>query len=102
MQVDIGTGIFVRNTQTIRAAHRNGLVYMEVNGRVLEMRTPVAHRVGFALVKKAGEALPNEFIKLVINGYALNLPSKSAKKVGAALLRKADHADDFQRQRTNQ
>jgi len=69
---------------------------MLINDKMLEMRTPVAHKTGFAMVKNAGEASPNEFVVLKVNGYALNFPPKSAKQVGGSLLRKADDADDYQ------
>jgi len=72
-------------------------VYLLVDDKMLEMRTPAAHKTGFALVKQAGEALPGEFVVLKVNGYALNFPPKSATQVGGALLRKADDADDFQK-----
>ena len=96
LEVTKSAGIFVPNVNEVRARTRNGLVYLLINDKVLEMRTPAAHKTGFALVKHAGEAGPSEFVVLKVNGYALNFPPKSAKQVGGALLRKADVADDFQ------
>ena len=70
---------------------------MLIDGKVLEMRTPKAHRTGFDLVKQAGEALPNEFVVLSVNGETFDFLPHIAKQVGASLLRKADDADDFQK-----
>jgi len=81
----------------VSVRHREGMVYLLANGKVLPLRTPAAHATGFALVKEAGLALDTEFVVLEINGAALNFPTKSAKQIGAALLRKADAADDFQK-----
>lgn len=96
LQVQKDSGIFVPNVAKVRVRQQQGFVYLIAGSKTLEMRTPVAHRIGFALVKQAGEIFPGEHIQLVINGSALNFDEKGAKQVGAALLRKADCADDFQ------
>jgi len=97
LQVTLNSGVFVPNVKEVRARTRQGLVYLLVDDKMLEMQTPAAHKTGFALVKQAGEALPGEFVVLKVNGYALNFPPKNAKQVGGSLLRKADDADDFQK-----
>lgn len=101
LEVTRSAGFFSPNVGMVAVRQRYGLVYLFVDDRdPLEMRTPAAHKTGFALVKMAGEALQNklnEFVVLRINGVALNFPPKGAKKVGAALLRRADDADDFQK-----
>ena len=99
LSVSLGSGLYIPNINEVRVRTRQGLVYFIANDKMLEMRTPAAHKTGFAMVKKAGEALPGEFVKLVINGSALSFLPKSAKQIGAALLRRADAADDFQLQR---
>jgi hypothetical protein len=101
LSVSLSTDLYVPRLAEIRVRHRHDFVYLIVGDKAVEMRTPAAHRTGFALVKKAGEALPGEFVKLVINGVALNFPPKSAKQIGASLLRKADAVDDFQLQRVS-
>jgi len=75
---------------------RGGLVYALIGDKMLEMRTPEAHRIGFAMCKKAGEAEAGELIIVKINGTELQFPPNNARQVGGALLRKADDADDFQ------
>ena len=97
LTVTRSAGFFTSNVREVRVRQRYGLVYLLVDGKLLEMTTPKAHRTGFDLVKQAGEALPNEFVVLKINGESLNFPSATAKQVGASLLRKADDADDFQK-----
>ena len=97
LTVTRNAGFFTPNVQYVSVKHRHGFVFLLVDGKVLEMRTPAAHATGFALVKEAGLALDTEFVVLEINGAALNFPTKSAKQIGAALLRKADAADDFQK-----
>jgi hypothetical protein len=101
LEVSLSTGLYVPNVQQATAATRNGLVYLLIDGKMLEMRTPAAHKTGFAMVKQAGSALPGEHVVLKVNGDALNFPPEGAKQVGAALLRKADDADDFQIMRTD-
>ena len=97
LEVTRSAGFFMPNVNTVRVKQKTGLVYLLIDDRLLEMRTPEAHKTGFAMVKIAGEAVQNEFVVLRINGVALNFPPKGATKVGAALLRKADDADDFQK-----
>ena len=98
IEVTRKAGIYHPNVQKVVVPQqKNGLVYALINDSLLEMRTPAAHKVGFALVRQAGEASPSENIVLLINGVALNFPPKGAKQFGAALLRRADDADDFQK-----
>ena len=101
LEVTLSTGIFIPNVNAVRVRHRAGLVYLFVDDCLVEMRTPIAHKTGFALVCQAGEAMENEFIILRINGDDLNFPTHNARQIGAALLRKADDADDFQQQMTH-
>lgn len=71
-------------------------MYALIGDKMLEMRTPEAHRIGFAMCKQAGLAEPGELIVVKINGSELQFPPNNARQVGGALLRKADDADDFQ------
>ena len=97
LEVTRSAGFFSPNVGAVVVRQVYGMVYMFIDEKILEMRTPAAHKTGFAMVRHAGEALENEFVILRINGVALNFPPKSAKQVGAALLRRADDADDFQK-----
>jgi len=95
--VERSTGIYTPNVGACRARTRAGLVYLFIDDKPIELHTPDAHKLGFAMVKQGGEAMPQEFIVVKVNGVALNFPPKSAKQVGAAILRRADAADDFQK-----
>ena len=64
LEVTRSAGFFTPNVNAVRVNQRYGLVYLMAGGKVIEMRTPAAHKTGFALVKQAGEALHNEFIIL--------------------------------------
>lgn len=97
ISVDLCTGICEVPADTVSAAMRKGMVYLVVGAKVLEMNTTNAVETGLAMVTKAGEAMPNEFVRLKARGLSLDFPSISANQIGAALLRKADVADDFQR-----
>jgi len=97
MEVTRSAGFFSPNVNEVRVRQRYGLVYLMAGDKVLEMRTPLAHKTGFDLVKQAGEALPGEFVILRVNGQELNFLSHQAKQIGGSLLRKADDADDFQK-----
>ena len=94
--VDKRDGLFVPNVLSARTAHRYGLVGLIIDGRVIEMKTPKAHRTGFDMCKLAGQCLPREYVVLNINDVEFNFPPQQAKQVGGSLLRKADDADDFQ------
>lgn len=99
IEVSRKIGIYSENV-IHRVRTRNGLVYWIIGDKAVEMRTPEAHRIGFALCKQAGEAEGAELIIVKLHGRELQFLPNTAKKVGAALLRKADAADDFQLQRT--
>ena len=99
IEVSRSVEILTVGTFTVRVRSRYGLVYWLIGDKVLELRTPAAHKTGFALVKHASEATANELVVVKINGEKIQFPPSNAKQVGAALLRKADDADDFQQQR---
>ena len=102
IEVTRSAGFFSPNVDRGFVRQRHGFVYLFIDGRTpLKMRTPTAHKTGFAMVVQAAKALPNEFVVLKVNGEELNFPSPAAKQVGGSMLRKADDADDFQIQRLN-
>lgn len=98
IEVTRSTGIFVPNNKEIRVNQRCGLVYLFVDGKIIQMKTPVAHKTGFTLIRQANDAeREGEYIILRVDGEPINLLNDTAKGIGASLLRKADDADDFQR-----
>lgn len=75
-----------------------GRVVLLIGGKQLDMSTPVAVKVGLALVKNGGGYLdPHDVVVFNISGVEVFLLPETAMKIGGAILRKADHADDWQR-----
>jgi len=93
-------GLYFDNLSEVRTTDQHGHVYLRIADKVCEMTTSVATKIGVALVTKAGELLPGEFLQLVINGNRFNVLSLPARRLGGALLRRADRADDWQRAHT--
>ena len=87
----------------IRVRNVGPLVAMVFENKQIEVRTPTAHQIGFAIIRaaddciKANELGAKEFVVLTINHADIHLPASSARKLGAALVRRSDPADDFQR-----
>lgn len=76
-----------------------GSVVLFIGDKRLEMKTPVAVKIGLALVKNGGGILePGDMVVLDISGIEVLLLPETAIKVGGSILRKADRADDWQRQ----
>lgn len=97
LDVTKATGV-MRGTPSRVAVRQDGpIVVLFVADKSVQMTTPIAHRVGFALVVNARDCAPAEFVRLTINGESVDFPPRSARQVGGALLRKADGADDWQR-----
>jgi len=96
ISIDLSAGFFTGNTKRIVLRDERGLVVMFINDAKIEFRTPAAHKAGFALVKKASQALPGEFVVMNINGQDIELPPAQAKKIGVSMLRRSDSADDYQ------
>jgi hypothetical protein len=101
IEVDLDRGLYEGRYAQTRVRTQGGLVCWLVGDKAVTMRTLVAHRVGFALVKKSAEAGPGELVSVKINGDSIQFIPNNARQVGGALLRKADDADDFQIQRTS-
>ena len=88
----------------IRVRSEGPLVVMILREKKIELRTPTAHKIGFALIRAADDCIKvnrepgaKEFVALTINTTAdIHLPPDAARKLGAALLRRSDPADDFQ------
>lgn len=75
-----------------------GNVVLFYQDKRLEMSTPVAVKIGLALVKHGGGVLePSDIVVLSISGVEVLLLPETATRIGGALIRKADKADDWQR-----
>jgi len=72
-------------------------VILFIDGKRLEMSTPVAVKIGLQLVRSAGTAQEGELVTLIISGVEVLLLPDTATRIGGAILRKADKADDWQR-----
>lgn len=86
----------------IRARSRDGKVYVLMGAKVLEMTTPVAIKVGFALAKNGGACICHgDVVALEIGGEEFHLLPDVAVQLGGVLMLKADRADDWQRANPN-
>jgi hypothetical protein len=75
-----------------------GQVVLFVGDKRLEMSTPVAVKVGLAMVDDGGSVLQvGDIVVLEISGFEVLLLPETAMRIGGAILRKANHADDWQR-----
>lgn len=82
----------------IRASARGRMVCLLLGSKALEMTTPVAVKVGFALAKNGGACLYHgDMVLLEIGGEEFTLPPAIAVQLGGVMMLKADKADDFQR-----
>lgn len=96
ISVDRRSGILEPRAHRIAVRSRYGSVLMNIDGKIIELTTIVAHRIGMDLVCKANDCLPSELINVNINNEKLGLLPEHATQIGGALLRKADDADDWQ------
>lgn len=82
----------------IRARSRDGRVFMLMGAKVLEMTTPTATKIGFALAKNGGACICHgDVVALEIGGEEFHLLPAVAVQLGGVLMLKADRADDWQR-----
>lgn len=82
----------------IRTRTRGGHVQMLIGTKMLDMTTPVAVKVGFALAKNGGACMYlGDFVCFEIGGEEFHLLPAVAVQLGGMLMLKADRADDWQR-----
>lgn len=94
--------VYVPPKGDIRIAQRNEKVALLIGEKVVEMTTPVAVKVGFALSKNGGACMYlGDVVTLSINGEMFYLLPKIAVQVGGGLMLKADKADDWQREHSS-
>lgn len=96
VEVNSAPDIYIPSFEKIIARSRNGLVYLIIDNKAIEMNTLTAHKIGYTMAMAVPKLSPHELISLIINGESIDMLKLTAKKVSAALLRKADDADDWQ------
>lgn len=96
------TAAYVTIQGDIRTRARGGRVHMLIGTKALEMTTPVAVKVGFALAKNGGACMYlGDVVSLEIGGEEFHLLPAVAVQLGGILMLKADRADDWQRANPN-
>jgi hypothetical protein len=81
----------------IVARYRARHVYVLMGDKQLELTTPIAVKVGFALAKNGGACMYlGDVVTLEINGDEFHLLPSQAVQLGGVMLKKADRADDWQ------
>ena len=96
IKVNLSSGVYQGGNHKIVVRSENGQVIVFIDQSRVEFNTPTAFKLGFAMVKKAGEALVGDFVSLLINSKELQLLPSQALQVGGAILRKFEDADDYQ------
>lgn len=91
--------MFVPTVGYVRARFRNDRVYLLIGDKQLEMTTPIAAKVGFALCKNGGACrYLGDFVFIEIGGEEFHLLPADAEQLGGVMLKKTDRADDWQRE----
>jgi hypothetical protein len=89
---------FVPFVGEMRARFRNDRVYVLLGTKALEMTTPVAAKVGFALTQNGGACFyQGDVVSFQIGGEEFCLLPEQAIQLGGVMLKKTDRADDWQR-----
>jgi hypothetical protein len=90
---------FVPFVGEMRARFRNDRVYLLLGSKALEMTTPVASKVGFALTQNGGACFyQGDVVLFEIGGEEFCLLPETALQLGGVMLKKTDRADDWQRE----
>ena len=96
ISVEIKSNSILSSTHNIIVGHRFGLVLMNIDGAILEFKTPAAFKLGWDIAAKSGAMLDGETLCVKINNKEIYLGKEHGLKLGGGLLRKCDDADDFQ------
>ena len=96
ISVSLSTGVYCPWSARVRVGHDRGHVRVAINEKAIELTTPAAHKMGYSLAVKGGQAQRGEHVTLSINGERLQLLPEHAVQLGGAILRKTDDADDYQ------
>jgi hypothetical protein len=82
----------------MRARFRNGRVHLLLGTKALEMTTPVAAKVGYALAQNGGACFYlGDVVSFSVGGEEFTLLPEVAIQLGGVMLKKTDRADDWQR-----
>ena len=91
--------LFVPFKGELRARFRNDRVYVLLGTKALEMTTPVAFKVGYALAQNGGACFyQGDVVLFEIGGEEFTLLPETALQLGGVMLKKTDRADDWQRE----
>jgi len=91
--------LFVPFVGEMRARFRGDRVYILLGSKMLEMTTPIAAKVGFALTKNGGACFyQGDVVTFQIGGEEFCLLPETALQLGGVMLKKTDRADDWQRE----
>jgi hypothetical protein len=86
IKVELRSGVYQGGHYNIVVRSENGQVVVFIDQSRLEFNTPSAFKLGFTMVKKAGEALVGDFVSLLINSKELQLLPCQALQVGGAMV----------------
>jgi hypothetical protein len=90
--------LFVPFVGEMRARFRNDRVYLLLGTKALEMTTPVAFKVGYALAQNGGACFyQGDVVSFRIGEEEFNLLPEQALQLGGVMLKKMERADDWQR-----
>lgn len=95
IKVELKSGL-VTESYIFKVKHDKGRVLVGLGEKIIALNTPTAHKVGFALIRKASESLKTDFINLSINREEFSLLPVQAKQLGEAIIKKMVQADDYQ------
>ena len=108
-KVEQRRGLYIPSLTKIRVRNEGPMIVLVCDNRRTQLTTSQAHKMGFALWKKADLCVmeandgvlyngdfANEFVVLTIDGRELQIEAAAARQLGLSLLRRSDYVDDFQ------
>ena len=98
-KVERRVGIYVPNVARVAVRNEGHAVVLFIGQARVELRTPEAHKMGFALIRCADSCIDEntlDFVVLTVNGSEIHIEAAPARQLAGALLRKADLVDRFQ------
>ena len=113
--VDKRRGLYIPTISHARVRNEWNEVVLYFDGYRVPLRTPEAHKMGFALWRAADHCIMDandgvlwngdfaqDFVVLKLNGQEIFMEAGPARQLGSSLLRRADFVDQFQTGRTIQ
>ena len=98
IKIYLSKAVYAPEIKRIAPRVERGGVVVWLDDYRIEMTTPVAVKIGLALVKSYTTAEPGDLVIMRVNGIEVQLVPFQARHVGGVMLKKADRADDWQRQ----